>query len=597
MIVLLLSAALAATALLSQQLTVLRANKAVPSEGFYWTVAQHQIAHHRLKQELRAIAAGEAPNLQELSRRAAVLASKASILTEPSELTSLLGRVPGYGEAALAVADVQRQITPLLEKPGFASADAVKVLAAFQAMGDEALLSRLANDARLEEIHAKDATLETLSRRLAWAWGGFAVCWAALALWLLSAIRSRRRYKAAARDRQQAVEAMEHAIDAKRRFLSMVNHEVRSPLQSIVTAAELLGHKESQPDRVAAIRRIRHAVTALQGQLRDLTTITQSASDQHATQAETFDFAELVQDVCIDLVEATVVKGLSFEVDCPPSPMVVSADPVRIAQVLRNLVENAVRYTSAGQVQIRVEPFIGHRIGESSQAAPAHADQVADALGDSPVEGMVRFVVSDTGPGLPPAAQARLKSADMPFEASSDGTGIGLSVIRDVLLQLGGRIDVKTRDATHPDGRGSSFTVSIPALQAHDVAPRMLCGEPGESLNVLVVDDRHDVRESLSELVGRLGHTCRASDGAAQARPLLASMPFDVVLIDLEMPDTDGRELGIEIRQGGGLNAQSMLMLISAAENQSAGQVWPFDGFLQKPIDSLTLARVIGSRS
>ena len=86
-----------------------------------------------------------------------------------------------------------------------------------------------------------------------------------------------------------------------------------------------------------------------------------------------------------------------------------------------------------------------------------------------------------------------------------------------------------------------------------------------------------------------------AVGSAAEARPLLASTQFNAVLIDLEMPDIDGKALTIEVRQGEGLNATSMLILISAAENQTAGQIWPFDGFLQKPIDGQDLARLIGS--
>ena len=76
---------------------------------------------------------------------------------------------------------------------------------------------------------------------------------------------------------------------------------------------------------------------------------------------------------------------------------------------------------------------------------------------------------------------------------------------------------------------------------------------------------------------------------------MLASTLFDAVLIELEMPDTDGRALATEVRQGGGLNAASMLILISAAENQATGQAWPFVGFLQKPINGHALARLIGS--
>jgi signal transduction histidine kinase/CheY-like chemotaxis protein len=599
LVLVLLSAVAATTALVSQQLTVSRAANAVPNEGFYWSVAQYQIAHYRLKQELRAVAAGEPVNASELSRRAAVLASRVSILTEPSEVKSLLDGVPGYADATRTVAELQRRVGPILEKGALTQADAIKVLGDFKAAGDDALLSTLANDASIAELNAKEAMTQSLSQHIGWIWGGYAFSWTALVLWLLYAIRSRRRYRAAAHDRQRAVAAMEHAMVAKRKFLSMVNHEVRSPLQSIVASAELLAMKDRRPESVAAIRRIRHAVTALQGQLRDLLTIARTDADtagQLSTQVESFEFGELVQDVCVGIKDAANAKDISLEVLLPPSPVTISADPIRIAQVLRNLVENAVRYTSAGRVQVRVEPFASRQRATGSAASSSDI-RSAEAPTASPVEGMVRFVVHDTGPGLPPRASERLKSAAVPFASSSDGTGIGLFVIRDVLQQLGGSIDVQIRDVPHPEGQGTSFTVTIPALLVQDAGPRVDCDEPPEALNVLVVDDLADVRYSLGEVTRRLGHVCLEVGSAAEARPLLASMHFDAVLVDMEMPVTDGLTLATEIRQRDGLNTASMLILISAAENQAAGQTWPFDGFLQKPIDGQALARLIGART
>ena len=131
LVLVVLSAVAATTALLSQQLTLSRAASAVPNEGFYWSVAQYQIAHHRLKQELRAVAAGEAVNAQELSRRAAVVASRVSILSEPSEIKSLLNGVPGYAEATHRVAELQSRVGPILEKSPFGQADAIAVLGLF----------------------------------------------------------------------------------------------------------------------------------------------------------------------------------------------------------------------------------------------------------------------------------------------------------------------------------------------------------------------------------------------------------------------------------------------------------------------------------
>lgn len=567
----LLSTLAATIALLSQHWALDRANHAVPNEGFYWTVAQYQIAHHRLKQELRAIAAGEPAHADELGRRAAVLASKASILTEPSEVRSLLGGVPGYADTTRRVAELQQRIGPTLDKEPFTQADAKRVLAEFKAVADDDLLSQLANDVRLAEIAAKDDMLRSLTRRIQWAWGGFALCWAALALWLLSAVRSRRRYRAAATDRQRAVDAMEQAILAKRKFLSMVSHEVRSPLQNIVASTELLSLPERSPESGAAIRRIRRAVAALQAQLRDLLTLARGDAGEFVTQVETFDFGELVRDVCTDLEETALAKGLTFRVETPAGALTVNADPIRSAQLLNNLVDNAVQYTLAGGVEVRLDGF-----GQSDPSTPARQG------------GRVRFSVKDTGPGLSPLALGRLNEATTPIESSRDGKGIGLFVIRDVLKQLGGHLDVQS-----VAGQGTTFTVSLPATLA-DVASND-AATAADALNLLIVDDRPDVLKALGEITRHLGHSCDSAGSAAEALGLLTRTRYDVLLIDLEMPGKDGLALATEIRRGGGPNSDSMLILISAAENREIGLAWPFDGFLQKPIDCRDLRRLIGS--
>jgi CheY-like chemotaxis protein len=183
----------------------------------------------------------------------------------------------------------------------------------------------------------------------------------------------------------------------------------------------------------------------------------------------------------------------------------------------------------------------------------------------------------------------------VPFASSDDGTGIGLFVIRDVLQQLGGRLEVQSRGAADPEGQGTTSTVSIPARLVKRIWPEDDLFAGSEAFSVLVVDDLSDVRDSLVDVTRRLGHSCRAVGSAAEARPLLTNSHFDVALIDLEMPETDGLALATEIRESGGPNTSAMLILISAAENQATGQGWPFDGFLQKPIDGQVLARLIGS--
>ena len=163
--------------------------------------------------------------------------------------------------------------------------------------------------------------------------------------------------------------------------------------------------------------------------------------------------------------------------------------------------------------------------------------------------GWVRFSVEDSGPGLPPQARDRLQGAAVPFESSGDGTGIGLFVIRDVLQQLGGRIEIQTPDPRSDAGQGTRFTVSVHCTLAeeaptdsHDTAP----------MNILIVDDRADVLVSLSDVTRRLGHLCDGAGSADEAIRLLSSKTYDTVLIDLEMPGKDGLTLAREIRAGGG---------------------------------------------
>ena len=549
-----------------------RASVAVQAEGLYWAVSQYQVAHHRLKQELRAVAAGELADIPALSRWTAVAASKASILTEPSEFRTVVIDVPGYLVATQQLGALQQDIGPILDRAPFGKADARSVLSRMSLIDDDELLGRLSSAARLADVQVKEATLRELALRLRWLWAALATCLLVLAMWLLYAVQSRRRYVMVALERQSALDAMDRGLIEQRRFLSMVNHEVRSPLQNIVAATDFLSTGETQPKRSAAVRRIQHAVIHLQGQLRDLLTIARSSETALTMKNEAFDMAELVRDVCAHLREVAEAKGLTFRLVSPDLPLIVTADPVRIAQVLRNLVDNAVRYTLKGEIEVVVSRHAG---GAGIQANDLN---------------VVRIQVQDSGPGLPAGALANLQGPALPFNPSLDGSGIGLLVVRDVLRQLGGRLAVLT---TGPDG--TTVMVDFPVHHTKDPAPEPVCDM---GLSILIVDDRADVLAALTDVVHLLGHTCTTATCAHAADQLLSTVIYDTVLIDLVMPGgMDGLALATQVRNGTGPNASSMLILISAADNIAVGQAWPFDGFLQKPIDAKTLKRLIGSKT
>jgi signal transduction histidine kinase len=540
-----------------------------PKEGYYWTVAQYQIGFLRLQQTLRAAAAGEPIDSEELTRRTAVLVSKTRILTEPSELTAFFHGVPGYSDAAKQLADFESQVVPQLERPAFGRAEAQRALQAFGDM-DRTLIT-LSNDVRLEEINRRDATLQAFLDRRTWLQLAVGAAFLALSLLLIFMYVSRRRFQRAAEERRVALDAertakqaMQEAVQAKMQFLGMVSHELRSPLQSIQSALDVLELRGAQANHAKLVPQISRAADALNAQLRDLLTLARGEAGKLEIKPESFDAAELVTGVAEAIRPAAQVKGLALNVQVAPGAVRVVTDPARIGQVLTNLIENAVKYTASGSVDV-----VLHTI---------------DAA-----EPRLAISVRDTGPGIPQEFLPKIFAPYRRFGSlgGAEGYGIGLAVVNTVVEHLGGKVGVVSRE-----GEGTTFTVSIP-VAVPEQAPKAPTKETAR--HVLVVDDRSDVRDALVDVISELGIECDEADSAAAGANLLATRVYDAVLIDLDMPVKRGVELASETRRGG-LNSDGYFIAISAAEGRAEGSAWPFDAFLQKPIDRQALVQAIGRR-
>lgn len=370
-------------------------------------------------------------------------------------------------------------------------------------------------------------------------------------------------------------------------------------LKSAIVATEQ-STQDSRQATVPAIHRLQHDAAVIQGTLLKPFTLVRADPSTAArlhTQVETFELDQLVQDVCDGIKDAAIAKGLSIEIAFSRLPLTVRADPIRIAQVLRLLVENAVRCDNSSHVLVQVDDFI-HRCGTTQGEARTFKTRRAEFPFVSLFEGLIRFSVNDTGPSLPCSVFDNLSSGSSTFTSDGVIRGGGLAVIRDLLQHLGGTIVAKDRVAVNREESGTTFTVSLPAFEVQDaqVHPQGEGVESRQELHVLVVDELSDIRNSLVDEVRRLGHRCRAVSSAVEARSILASIHFDVILIDLDSTITGGLVFATEIRQDHGRNAASMLILTGDAENETVSHEWPFDGFLQTPISKQALTRLIGSR-
>ncbi|HZW71976.1 MAG TPA: hybrid sensor histidine kinase/response regulator, partial [Caldimonas sp.] len=359
--------------------------------------------------------------------------------------------------------------------------------------------------------------------------------------------------------------AINDAIAARSAFLARVSHELRSPLQGIVSALDVLalrqGPRASADDEL--LQRIRRSSLLLNTHLRDLLTLAKGEAGHLELRPEPFDACALVESVASSALELARAKKLDLVVDVPPEAMFVVADAARIDQILTNLLINSIRYTESGQVRIALRRYRA-------------SEHVLD------------FAVSDTGPGIPEAMLPTLLSPDRTVSASTrrgEGSGIGLAIVRTLVDRLGGKVEVTSRV-----GRGTTFTIAIPAEPVD--AEERDAGHDSPTGRVLVVDGDDDIADALASVVDELGFECDRASSAAIAANLLASRHYDAAVVDVEMPMRGGAELAEETRRAEGPNTHTRFIGMTADDPADAIRA-KFDACLRKPIDHASLRHAL----
>ncbi|MDE3165336.1 MAG: response regulator [Acidobacteriota bacterium] len=409
-------------------------------------------------------------------------------------------------------------------------------------------------NAMLEEIQRRDDTLGRQRRSL------------------LAEVNERIARNA---ELKQAKDRAEEATRLKSEFLANMSHEIRTPMNGVLGMIALVLERSTDPETREHLAVARSAGQSLVTILNDILDLSKLEAGKMTIEAISFDLRSLVRDSLHTFEFAARDKGLQLSSTFASGvPEWVRGDPVRLRQVLLNLIGNAVKFTPSGSVRLSVA------------TAP----------------GVVTFEVADTGIGIDPAKLEAIFEAFTQADGSHSrhygGTGLGLAISRRLALLMGGRLWAESAS-----GAGSRFFAEVPLAPADVPGPQPSSGFAPlpPHLRVLVAEDNPINQKVVCSMLTRQGWSVSlAANGEEACRQFLADA-FDIVLMDVQMPEVDGLEAASRIRLAEherGLHRTPILALTAHASRQQHDQCLAcgMDGVLTKPVNMAELLQTIAAQ-
>jgi len=385
---------------------------------------------------------------------------------------------------------------------------------------------------------------------------------------------------AAERRLEQARRSAEAANRAKSQFLATMSHEIRTPLNAVLGLNELMLHSplDAQQRRFAEL--IGSSGRLLLTLINDILDVSRIEAGHVQLQIAPFSPRLAAEGVVALMQERALAKGLALGLTLAGTDddEMLLGDVIRVQQILFNLIGNAVKFTASGEVLVALSVTPGERRTAT-----------------------LRLEVSDTGIGIPasalPTLFERFTQADSTTMRRYGGSGLGLAITHEIVQLMGGAIETCSTP-----GEGSRFVVTLP-LRFADAGERKLSGmapQPGAGapagLSILVAED-NDVNQILiGAVLERMGHRSRIVDDGRAAVDAARSERYDLVLMDLQMPDMDGLEATHAIRAlGGAAGALPIIAMTANAfeEDRQACLDAGMNDYLAKPIDLASLAQAI----
>ena len=364
----------------------------------------------------------------------------------------------------------------------------------------------------------------------------------------------------------------EVASAAKSDFLAVVSHEIRTPMNEVVTSANLLERSQLDPAQKEHVVMLKDASEVLIGLLNDVLDFSKIEAGKMELEEAPVDLVDKLKALERMWAPKAQAAGVAFEVSLPDDlPRHVRTDPLRLQQILFNLVSNAVKFTATGRIEVRA--------------------RWNAALG------RLTVAVTDTGCGIPddrlPYVFDVFEQVDAGVTRRHGGSGLGLAITCKLAQLMGGSVSVESRL-----GEGSIFTVDLPMGIAAAPSATLAVSAPStfaHGLDILAVDDHPVNRRIVALLLEPMGCVLTFAENGQEAVEAAALRRFDAILMDMQMPVMDGLTATRAIRSDGP-NAGTPVIALTANALETHRAAWAtvgVDDFVTKPIDPARLASAL----